>query len=109
MDKETTEKLTDVLRQIDRPEGLQKFVDDLDEIVEIADFVQFPDRHLVGNGFEKNWKISLNSFRSSSLSETIRTSCTSLLPHWIGVLLISKAMKEAMSLLFSEWAIATLL
>ena len=27
------------------------FVDDLDEIVEIADFVQFPDRHLVGNGF----------------------------------------------------------
>ena len=31
MDKETTEKLTDVLRQIDRPEDLQKYVDDLEE------------------------------------------------------------------------------
>ncbi len=31
MDKETTEKLTDVLRQIDRMDDLQKYVDGLEE------------------------------------------------------------------------------
>ena len=41
MDKETTEKLTDVLRQIDRPEDLQKYVDGLAENPVYASFQEY--------------------------------------------------------------------